>query len=100
MFSERFQADAQLRKFISRGIALVEKESDLRKELPVGSDVEVIVLEIDPSGRRIDLSRKAVLEAVEKSETREYAEHQKEAQADQFGSLADKLRAAMRPRKK
>lgn len=78
----------------------VERESDLRKAFPVGTDIEVIVLEIDPAGRRIQLSRKAVLDASEKSEVREYAEHQDQAQAEGFGSLAGKLRAAMRPSKK
>jgi predicted RNA-binding protein with RPS1 domain len=57
-----------------------------------------MVLEVDPAGRRIQLSRKAVLEAGEKREVREYAEHQE--QPEGFGSLADKLRAAMRPSKK
>ena len=60
----------------------------------------MIVLEIDPGGRRIQSSRKAVLEAREKSEVREYAEHQDQAQAEGFGSLGDKLRAAIRPSKK
>jgi small subunit ribosomal protein S1 len=78
----------------------VERDRDLRKVFPVGSDLEVIVLEIDPDGRRIQLSRKAVLEAGEKSVAREYAESQDEVQAEGFGSLADKLREAMRPRKK
>ena len=78
----------------------VDRGSDLRKEFPLGSDVEVIVLEVDPAGRRIQLSRKAVLEAGEKREVREYAEQQKAAQPGGFGSLADKLRAAMRPSKK
>jgi small subunit ribosomal protein S1 len=78
----------------------VERESDLRKAFPVGTDIEVIVLDIDPAGRRIQLSRKAVLEAREKSEVREYAEHQDQAQAEGFGSLAVKLRAAIRPSKK
>ncbi len=78
----------------------VEKDSDLRKAFALGSDVEVIVLEIDPAGRRIQLSRKAVLEAGEKSEVREYTEQQDPAQSEGFGSLADKLRAAMRPSKK
>jgi len=58
------------------------------------------VLEIDPAGRRIQLSRKAVLEAGEKSAVREYVEHQDPAQSQGLGSLADKLRAAMRPSKK
>jgi small subunit ribosomal protein S1 len=78
----------------------VEKDGDLRKAFPVGSDIEVIVLDIDPAGRRIQLSRKAVLEARETSAVREYAEHQGPAQSEGFGSLADKLRAAMRPSKK
>ncbi len=77
-----------------------EKESDLRKAFPLGSDVEVIVLEVDPAGRRIQLSRKAVLEATEKRAVREYVEKQEPAQAEGFGSLADKFRAAMRPPKK
>jgi small subunit ribosomal protein S1 len=75
----------------------VEREGDLRKAFPVGSDLEVLVLEIDESGRRIRLSRKAVLEADEQKEAREYAEHQDQEQTEGFGSLADKLRAAMRP---
>ena len=78
----------------------VERESDLRKAFPVGTDIEVIVLEIDPAGRRIQLSRKAMLEAGEKREVREYSEHQDQRQAERFGSLADKLRAAIRPSKK
>jgi small subunit ribosomal protein S1 len=78
----------------------VDKGVDLRKAFPLGSDVEVMVLEVDPAGRRIQLSRKAVLEAREKLEAREYAEQQDQAQAESFGSLGDKLRAAMRPPKK
>ena len=77
----------------------VNREGDLRKAFPVGSDVEVIVLDVDPAGRRIQLSRKAVLEAGEKRDIREYAEQQDQAQASAFGSLADKLRAAMGPPK-
>ena len=54
----------------------VERGGDLRKAFPVGGHLEVLVLEIDPSGRRIRLSRKALLEAVERGEAREYAEPQ------------------------
>ena len=75
----------------------VEKGGDLRKAFPVGSDVEVKILEVDPAGRRIQLSRKAVLNAAEKREAREYAA-QTQTQAEGFGSLADKLRAALRPK--
>jgi small subunit ribosomal protein S1 len=78
----------------------IERETDIRKKFPVGSDVEVMVLEVDPSGRRISLSRKAVFESDEKSEARDYAERQDRGQAEGFGSLADKLRDAMRPPKK
>ena len=81
-------------------IHVSETGVDSKKAFPLGSDVEVIVLEVDPAGRRIQLSRKAVLEAGEKREVREYAEQQEQAQPGSFGSLADKLRAAMRPSKK
>jgi small subunit ribosomal protein S1 len=76
----------------------VEREGDLRKEFPVGSDLEVIVLEVDDSGRRIRLSRKAVFEADQRREAREYEKRQDDARSEGFGSLADKLRDAMRPR--
>src|SRR2546430_16962186 len=46
--------------------------------------VEVIVLEVDSAGRRIQLSRKAVLEAGEKREGREYAEQQGQARPGRF----------------
>jgi small subunit ribosomal protein S1 len=38
----------------------VAKESDIARTFPIGGDVEVVVLEVDPSGRRIRLSAKAV----------------------------------------
>jgi small subunit ribosomal protein S1 len=72
----------------------VERDSDLRRVFPVGSDVEVIVLEADPTGRRIRLSRKAVLDAAERDEAREYRERES-AQSGGFGSLADTLRKAL-----
>ena len=77
----------------------LDRGEDLRKAFPVGSDVEVIVLAVDPAGRRIELSRKAVLEAGEKRAVRDYVEQQEQARPEGFGSLADKLRAAMKPPK-
>jgi small subunit ribosomal protein S1 len=81
----------------------IAKESDVQRALPVGSDVEVIVLEVDPSGRRIRLSMKAVIEAREAEELREWAER-KAPPAEEFGggfgTLADKLRSALKPREK
>jgi small subunit ribosomal protein S1 len=78
----------------------VAKEADISKAFPVGSDVEVVVLEVDPSGRRIRLSRKAVLDAHEADEVREYKARDDSAPSGGFGSLADKLRGALRPREK
>ena len=76
------------------------READVAKAFPVGADVEVVVLEVDPSGRRIRLSRKAVLDAHEAEEVREYTEREDAAPAEGFGSLADKLRGALKPREK
>jgi predicted RNA-binding protein with RPS1 domain len=79
----------------------VAKEADVSRAFPVGADVEVIVLEVDdPPGRRIRLSVKAVLDAHEADEVREYAEREDAAPSEGFGSLADKLRGALKPREK
>jgi len=77
----------------------VAKENDIPRNFPVGTDVEVIVLEVDPSSRRIRLSAKAVMEAREAEEVREWAERQ-ETPAEGLGTLAEKLRSALSPRKK
>jgi small subunit ribosomal protein S1 len=77
----------------------VVREADIARTFPVGGDVEVLVLEVDPSGRRIRLSRKAVLDAKERDEVREYAERKGETTAESFGSLAEKLRGAMGSKK-
>jgi predicted RNA-binding protein with RPS1 domain len=78
----------------------VAKEADIARAFPVGSDVEVIVLEVEPSGRRIRLSAKAVLDAKEAEEVREYTERADSASTEGFGSLADKLRGALKPRER
>jgi small subunit ribosomal protein S1 len=77
----------------------VAKEGDVQRSFPVGADVEVVVLEVDPAGRRIRLSAKAVLEAREAEEVREWTERQAPP-AESFGTLADKLRSALNQRKK
>ena len=51
----------------------VDRDADMLKAFPIGSDVEVVVLEVDPAGRRIRLSKKAVAEQREQAELREYA---------------------------
>ena len=76
----------------------VPKEADVARAFPVGSDVEVVVLEVEPSGRRIRLSAKAIQDAREADEVREYAERTDATQSQSFGSLADKLRGALTPK--
>ena len=71
------------------------RDADVKKAFPIGADVEVVVLEVDPSGRRIRLSRKAVLDGLEAEEVREYTEREDAAPAEKFGSLADQLRGAL-----
>ena len=53
------------------------------------------MLKADPSGRRIRLSAKAVLEAREAEEMREWAERNAPP-AEGLGILADKLRSALK----
>jgi small subunit ribosomal protein S1 len=74
--------------------------ADVAKALPVGSDVEVIVLEADPSGRRLRVSRKAVESAAEAEELRDYTARTEGDSPAAFGSLADKLRGALDTRRK
>jgi small subunit ribosomal protein S1 len=76
----------------------VAKEADIARAFPIGADVEVVVLEVDASRRRIRLSAKAVLDALEAEEVRDYTERANPAAAEGFGSLADKLRGALKPR--
>jgi small subunit ribosomal protein S1 len=73
----------------------LEGDRDLPRAFPLGSDVEVMVLEADPGGCRIRLSRKAVAEQRERGDLREYARRQDADAPESFGSLADKLRGAL-----
>ena len=77
----------------------VAKEGDVRRAFPVGADVEVIVLEVDPAGRRIRLSAKAVMEAREAEEVREWTERNAPPSED-LGTLAEKLRSALKSQEK
>jgi predicted RNA-binding protein with RPS1 domain len=77
----------------------VLKDGDVVRAFPVGADVEVQVLEVDATGRRIRLSAKAVVKAKETAELREY-QGARGTTTEGFGSLADKLRGALKPRGK
>jgi len=76
----------------------VDRDMDMRKAFPIGSDVEVVVLEVDPAGRRIRVSKKAVAEQREKAELREYAARPDAEPTASLGSLGDSLRDALKGR--
>ena len=76
----------------------VDRDTDMLKAFPIGSDVEVVVLEVDPAGRRIRLSRKAVAAQREQAELREYTARTDTAPTTSLGSLADSLRGALKGR--
>jgi small subunit ribosomal protein S1 len=75
-----------------------DRDVDMLKAFPIGSEVEVAVLEVDPTGRRIRLSRKAVAEQRERAELIEYTARSDGAPAASLGSLADSLRNALKSR--
>ena len=74
----------------------VDREVDLQKAFPIGSEIEVAVLEADPAGRRIRVSRKAVADEREQAELREYAARPEAAPSASLGLLADNLRRALK----
>ena len=76
----------------------LDRDADMAKAFPIGSEVEVAVLEADASGRRIRLSKKAVSQQREQAELREYAARPDAAPATPLGSMADKLRDALKGR--
>ena len=76
----------------------VDRDTDMLKAFPIGSEVEVVVLEVDSAGRRIRLSKKAVAEQREQAELREYAARPDAAPTASLGSLADNLRNALKGR--
>jgi small subunit ribosomal protein S1 len=75
----------------------VDRDADVVKAFPIGSEVEVAVLEVDPASKRIRLSKKAVAEHREQAELREYSSRP-DAPATSLGSLADNLRDALKRR--
>jgi small subunit ribosomal protein S1 len=78
----------------------VARDGDVKRAFPVGADIEVIVLDVDAAARRIRLSVTAVQRVREADEVHEYAERTDVSPAEGFGSLADKLRDALKPRQK
>jgi small subunit ribosomal protein S1 len=74
----------------------LDRGVDMKRAFPIGSEVEVAVLEADPSSRRIRLSRNAVAQQREQTELREYAARPDATPETPLGSLADKLRDALK----
>jgi small subunit ribosomal protein S1 len=76
----------------------VGRDGDLKKAFPIGSEVQVVVLDVDAAARRIRLSVSAVQKMREADEVREYTERvdTNAKPADGFGSMADKLRDALK----
>ena len=70
----------------------LDRNTDVTKAFPIGSEVTVAVLEVDPTGRRIRLSRKAAAEQQEQAELREYASRTDASSPSSLGSLGDRLR--------
>ena len=76
----------------------VPREMDVKKAFHVGDDVQVVVLDVDAAARRIRLSATAVERIREADEVREYAERTDARPPETFGSLADRLRDALKPK--
>jgi small subunit ribosomal protein S1 len=73
----------------------IARDADIKKAFAIGAEVQVVVLEIDADARRIRLSVKAVDQAKEVDDVREYAERKEADARERLGSLADKLRGAL-----
>ena len=74
----------------------LDRDADLHKAFPAGSEVEVAILEADAGGRRIRVSKKAVAQQREQAELREYVAREDARPATSLGSLADKLQNALK----
>ena len=74
----------------------LDRDADLVRAFPIGSEIDVAVLEVDPATRRIRLSKKAVAQQREQAELREYAARPDAEPTSSLGSLADKLRGALK----
>jgi ribosomal protein S1 len=74
----------------------LSQDADLKRTFTPGTQMDVVILEIDATARRIRLSSRAVASAREADEVREYSERQDAAPDVSVGSLADKLRGALK----
>jgi small subunit ribosomal protein S1 len=78
----------------------IGRDGDVKKAFPPGTSVDVVILDVDAAARRIRLTVTGVQKMLESDEVREYTERTDGGPAEGFGSLADKLRDAFKPRQK
>jgi len=71
------------------------QDADVKRTFSSGTQIDVVILQVDAAARRIRLSSRAVATAEEADEVREYNERQDTSPAASVGSLADKLRGAL-----
>ena len=74
----------------------VSRDGDVKKAFRVGDELPVVVLDVDATARRIRLSVTAVQQMREADEMREYSDRTDAAAPERFGTLADKLRDALK----
>src|SRR5262245_1119573 len=74
----------------------VARDADVKKAFRVGEQLQVVVDNVDAEARRIRLSVTAVQKMREADEVREYAERADVVEPEKLGSLADKLREALK----
>ena len=74
----------------------VARDADVKKAFRVGGEMQVVVLDVDAAARRMRLSVTAVEKVREADEVREYTDRPDVAPVKGFGSLADKLRDALK----
>ena len=89
------ELDAEFTGLIPLAETGIDRNVDLRKAFPVGSEIDVVVLEVDAAARRIRLSKRAVAEQIEQAEVRDYAARPEATPGPSVGSLAEKLRDAL-----
>ena len=73
----------------------LDRGVDLRRAFAAGSEVEIVVLDVDADAKRIRVSKKAVAEQREQAEVKEYQSKQDSTSTASIGSLAEKLRGAL-----
>jgi small subunit ribosomal protein S1 len=74
----------------------VSRDASVKKAFRVGEQLQVIVLDVDATARRIRLSVTAVQKTLEADEVREYTQRPEARAPAGFGSLADKIRDALK----